>query len=83
MRGETDVAKFETTDYAQMRRCRMAHLYGRMVDEHFQREDAEDVFVSGYIKMVSPDLTCWPVRWTITIEQQSVELPAPALALAD
>lgn len=74
------MAKFETSDYAQMRRCRMAHLYGRMVDEHFKREDAADVFVSGYIRMVTPDLTCWPVRWTITVEQQSVEMPALALA---
>ena len=81
MRGEASVAKFETTDYAQMRRCRMAHLHGRMVDEHFKRDDAGDVFVSGYIHMVSPDLTCWPLRWTITIEPQSVE--ASSLALAD
>ena len=80
MRGETDVAKFETTDYAQMRRCRMAHLHGRMVDERFKGADAEDVYVSGYIHMVSPDLTCWPLRWTITVEQQSVEMPTLAMA---
>lgn len=85
VRGETFVMKYETTDYAQMRRCRMAHLHNRMVDEHFTREDAEDVFVSGYIRMVSPDLTCWPLRWTITIEQpsdekKSAEMPAMAIA---
>ncbi len=80
MRGETDVAKYETTDYAQMRRCRMAHLHSRVVDEHFKREDAEDVFVSGYIHMVSPDLTCWPLRWTITVEPQPVNMTALALA---
>lgn len=74
------VTKYETTNYEQMRRCRMAHLHGRMVDEHFKSGEDGDVFISGYIKMVSPDLTCWPLRWTITIEQQSVELPAMALA---
>ncbi|MDB5616625.1 hypothetical protein [Tardiphaga sp.] len=73
------MAKYETTDYAQMRRCRMAHLHGRMVDEHFKREDAEGVYVSGYIQMVSPDLTCWPLRWTITVEQKLAEMPALAL----
>jgi hypothetical protein len=80
MRGDTVVAKYETTNYAQMRRCRMAHLRGQMVDEHFKREDGGDDFISGYIRMVSPDLTCWPLRWTITIEQQSVEMQELALA---
>jgi hypothetical protein len=77
--------KVETTDYAQMRRCRMAHLHNRIVDEHFKHED-EDVFISGYIRMVSPDLTCWPLRWTITIEQPSIEqksVEMPAMVLAE
>lgn len=73
------VTKYETTNYEQMRRCRMAHLHGRMVDEHFKSGEDADVLISGYVKMVSPDLTCWPLRWTITIEQQSVELPVMAL----
>lgn len=80
------MTKFETTDYAQMRRCRMAHLHGQMVDEHFTRADGGDVFISGYIRMVSPDLTCWPLRWTITIEQPSAGSPPaemPIMALAD
>ena len=79
------MAKYETTDYAQMRRCRMAHLHNRMVDEHFKRDDNQDVFISGFVRMVSPDLTCWPLRWTITIEQPAfdqkpAEMPAMAMA---
>ena len=77
------MAKFETTDYAQMRRCRMAHLLGQMVDEHFNSSDAGDVMVSGYVHMVSPNLTCWPLRWTITVEAKSVDQHVEALALAD
>ncbi|MET0878223.1 MAG: hypothetical protein ABWY14_13865 [Tardiphaga sp.] len=72
------MAKYETTDYAQMRRCRMAHLHGRRVDERFNGE-ANGVVVSGFIHAIRPDLTRWPLQWTITVEQQS----AQALAMAD
>ena len=75
------MAKFETTDYAQMRRCRMAHLHGKPVDEHFKSE-AGGVVVSGFVHAIRPDLTCWPLQWTITIEQQSAQSPAPAMAMA-
>lgn len=77
---EKNVAQYETTDYAQMRRCRMAHLHSQLVDEQF-KDEAGSVFVSGYVHTVRPDLTCWPLRWTITIQQQSAS--APALALAE
>jgi len=71
------LAKFETTNYAQMRRCRMAHLHGQRVDEMFE----DGATVTGYIHTVRPDLTCWPLRWTITIEQQPTQ--SPALLLQD
>jgi len=76
------LAKFETSDYAQMRRCRMAHLHGKPVDEHFNHE-TESVYVNGFIHAIRPDLTRWPLQWTITIEQRSALDQAPALALAD
>lgn len=73
------MAIFETTSYAQMRRCRMAHLHGEMIDE--QLGDAGDgAQVGGYVHAVRPDLTCWPLRWTITIEHYPV--PGRAMALA-
>ena len=71
------MAKFETTDYAQMRRCRMAHLHGQRVNEMFEN----GARASGLIQAVRPDLTQWPLRWTITVEQELVE--SPALALLD
>jgi hypothetical protein len=74
------LAKFETIDYAQMRRCRMAHLHGRRVDEQFKNDEGS-VSVSGFIQAIRPDLTRWPLQWTITIEQRSEA--TPALALAD
>jgi hypothetical protein len=74
------LAKYETTDYAQMRRCRMAHLYGRRVEEQFTSDEG-GVLISGYIHSIRPDLTHWPLQWTITVSQQSAQ--APALAMAD
>ena len=76
------MAKFETSDYAQMRRCRMAHLHGKPVDEHFANQ-ADSVLVHGFIHAIRPDLTRWPLQWTITIEQQSALEQARALAMAD
>lgn len=70
--GDRLLATFETTDYAQMRRCRMAHLHGRPVDEMFEH----GACAIGFIQTIRPDLTCWPLRWTITIAQQSAETPA-------
>lgn len=66
------MAKYETTKYAQMRRCRMAHLHGELIDERFS-DDADSVFVNGYVHAVRPDLTCWPLRWTTTVEPYPVE----------
>jgi hypothetical protein len=72
------LAKYETSDYAQMRRCRMAHLYGRRVDEHFKNDDG-GVLISGYIQAIRPELTCWPLQWTITIGQHSAQETAMAM----
>ena len=63
---------FETTDYAQMRRCRMAHLHGQTIDEVFG-EDGGPRAVSGYVQSVRPDLTCWPLRWTIVVGEQVLQ----------
>jgi len=49
----------------------MAHLYGEMIDERFN--EATDVaLVSGYVHAIRPDLTCWPLRWEITVEAHPV-----------
>ncbi|MET0527046.1 MAG: hypothetical protein ABW003_01650 [Microvirga sp.] len=64
------MADFQTTEYAQMRRCRMAHLHGEMIDECFG-DDQESVTVNGYVHSIRPDLTCWPMRWSITVETYS------------
>lgn len=86
---EARLATYETTSYAQMRRCRMAHLYGEMIDERFgQASDTEDsentasdsTAVGGYVHAVRPDLTCWPLRWTVTVEAFPVAARAMALA---
>ena len=61
------MATYETTSYAQMRRCRMAHLHGEMIDERFS-EASDSAYVGGYVHAVRPDLTCWPLRWTVTVE---------------
>lgn len=73
------LAEFETTEYAQMRRCRLAHLHGEMVDERFHNGD-EIVVVTGYVHSVRPDLTCWPMRWSITVQAFSQADVALALA---
>lgn len=67
--GDRTLTKFETTDYAQMRRCRMAHLHGERVDEMFEG----GVCVSGFIRAIRPDLTCWPLKWSITLQQQTAD----------
>jgi hypothetical protein len=69
--GMRIVGKFETTEYAQMRRCRMAHLRGEMIDERFSH-NADSALVSGYVHAIRPDLTCWPMRWSIIVEAQPV-----------
>lgn len=73
------MATYETTSYAQMRRCRMAHLYGEMIDERFSGL-AESAYAAGYVHMVRPDLTCWPLRWVVTVEAYPVASRAMAMA---
>lgn len=73
------LAEYETTEYAQMRRCRMAHLHGEMIDERFSN-DHEAVHISGYVHSIRPDLTCWPLRWSITVETFAVASRPLALA---
>ncbi|QUS39997.1 hypothetical protein RPMA_15040 [Tardiphaga alba] len=73
------MAIYETTSYAQMRRCRMAHLYGEMIDERFSAA-SDSTFVGGYVHAVRPDLTCWPLRWEIVVEGYPVAGRAMALA---
>jgi hypothetical protein len=62
-----------------MRRCRMAQLYGEMIDERFS-DAADSMFVGGYVHVIRPDLACWPLRWTITVENHPVQSKALALA---
>lgn len=62
-----------------MRRCRMAHLHGEKIEECFP-DEAGSVPVNGFVHSVRPDLTCWPLRWTITIEAHPVQTRALALA---
>lgn len=73
------MATYETTSYAQMRRCRMAHLYGEMIDERFS-DETDSAYVGGYVHTVRPDLTCWPLRWSITVEAFPVAARQMALA---
>lgn len=73
------MATYETTSYAQMRRCRMAHLHGEMIDERFD-DSADKAYVGGYVHVVRPDLTCWPLRWTIRVEAFPVSKSSPALS---
>lgn len=69
----------ETSDYTQMRRCRMAYLRGQSVDEMFDG----GLCVKGLVFSIRPDLTCWPLKWTVTIDQQPAEMPVRAFALQD
>lgn len=71
------LTKFETTDYAQMRRCRMAHLHGEPIEEMFEG----GVVARGVVQAIRPDLTCWPLRWTVTLKSQMAE--ASELQLQD
>lgn len=71
------VTTFVTTDYAQMRRCRMAHLYAETVNEIFESGNGM-VPVNGYVQSVRPDLTQWPLTWTVTIMQQLASAPTTA-----
>ena len=73
------MARYETTSYAQMRRCRMAHLHGEMIDERFS-DAADSAFVNGYVHAIRPDLTCWPLRWSITVEAHPVQSRTLAMA---
>jgi hypothetical protein len=75
------LATFETSDYAQMRRCRMAQLHGAMIEERFDG-GAVGNQAGGYVHAIRPDLTCWPLRWTILIEAQPIATHNRALAMA-
>jgi hypothetical protein len=57
---------FETSDYAQMRRCRMAHLYAETINEIFESGDGM-VPVSGHVHSVRPDLARWPLSWIVSV----------------
>lgn len=73
------MAKYETSNYAQMRRCRVAQLHGEIIDERFS--DATDsAFVGGYVHAIRPDLTCWPLRWTVTVEPYPMQSRSLAMA---
>jgi hypothetical protein len=87
--GGITVPTFKTSDYAQMRRCRMAHLHGNAVNEMFE-SGTYGLVGSGFIHAIRPDLTCWPLRWTITVKeevaQRSIKETSygrPILALQD
>jgi hypothetical protein len=57
----------------------MAHLHGEMIDERF-KDETDSVLVNGFVHAVRPDLTCWPLSWTITVETHPVQSRALALA---
>jgi hypothetical protein len=61
------VATFETTDRAQVRRCRGAQLHGRIVNEAFQIA-RDPMPAAGYVHAIRPDLFASPLKWTIVIE---------------
>jgi hypothetical protein len=67
------LATFETTDLAQMRRCRGAQLHGGTVREAFQIA-GERVPAAGYVHAIRPDFTSSPLRWTIVIEAEKTTL---------
>ena len=76
------MANFETSDYAQMRRCRMAHLYAETVNEIFESGDGM-VPVSGHVETVRPDLSHWPIKWIISISPQATERPDRLSSIID
>lgn len=59
-----------------MRRCRMAFLHRQIVNEMFDG----GLCAKGLVFAIRPDLTSWPLQWTVTIDQQSADKPAPAFA---
>lgn len=73
------MATYETTSYAQMRRCRMAHLYGKTIDERFS-EDVAGMAVGGYVHAIRPDFTRWPLSWSIIVEAEPVQSRVLAMA---
>jgi hypothetical protein len=66
---------FETTDYVQMRRCRIAHLHGKPIDEMFEG----GAVAIGHVHAIRPDLTCWPLRWSVIVKPQMADNPELAL----
>jgi hypothetical protein len=59
------VASFPTTEKAQMRRCRIAQLYGRTISEAFEGGE-----VTGYVQGIRADFLSSPMRWVIMISQK-------------
>lgn len=74
------MSEFEIADYAQMRRCRLAQLLDKPVTEQLHAGD-QVAIVHGYVRSVTPDLTRWPVRWFVTIDDH-VQGPMPSGAAA-
>lgn len=65
----------ETSDYTQMRRCRLAFLHGEIVDEMFDG----GVCARGFVVAVRADLKTRPLRWTVSIEHKMARRPTRAL----
>ncbi len=61
------LSEYQITEYAQMRRCRMAQLYGEAITEDIT-VGTQTATVCGYVQAVKPDLTQWPLSWKVTIE---------------
>lgn len=78
-REEGTVKICETSDYTQMRRCRLAYLHGHIVNEMFDG----GLCAKGFVFSIRPHLTSWPLQWTVTIDQQPAKKTALAFALQD
>ena len=66
------MASFPTTEKAQMRRCRIAQLYGRTISEAFEGGE-----VTGYVQSIGADLLSSPMRWVIMISQKDTKRRNP------
>lgn len=66
------MATFPTVDKAQMRRCRLAQLYGRSVSEAFEAGE-----VTGYVHSVQMDLLSSPPSWLLVISPKAAKRARP------
>lgn len=66
------LASFPTADKALMRRCRLAQLHGRTINEPLGSGE-----VTGYVQSIRADLFSSPMHWVITISLKDTKRPRP------